>query len=537
MAEGRELAIKRGAGDAQDVQSVLDQKVLETPRTLEACKRLGLMIEDLRIRSYDSFHIPGDLKQKQQLRFEHFEKKRRERHSQVLAERAKVIAQDAKKGEIPGVQSAQFLSMLEGLFEKEAKRLEVDLKGQLRSHGALVRENEEQLKREDQLQDRLAIHEQRRAKSQQHFDRVGLEVKAKTDLRLEKSADLVAKQESEFDEKIGKFKKSMLAEEERLLRFRDAQGQEASDKAAVFKEKVEGIKRKAEQRQLDKRLDGEKKLQDLGRKIAEVDSNREREQQARMIRSEQQHLHIADVRDNKERMDRVGEHRRLEMREQGEAEVERIETLLALKDQLLEQRKARNLKAEASRNSRGLSLRRDCLPGPGQYEAPPSSLQEMPVVKIGNAKVPGMVDEAIKGTAANPAPGTYDFKVLANGDALSQANARGGKIGEGDRKSFLDEAQKLKEFVPAPGRYEAARSSLEAKAPKMARAKFDDPAFCNDKKSAKNFPAWARPATETPGPAGYSVDDYTRKEVMRRAQKSLPNLTRDMLRPGKLNVA
>jgi len=248
-------------------------------------------------------------------------------------------------------------------------------------------------------------------------------------------------------------------------------------------------------------------------------------------------LHITDVRDNKERMDRVSEHRRQEMKGQNEAEVERIETLLALKDQLLEQRKARNVKAEASRGSRGLSLRKDCLPGPGQYEAPPSTLHEMPVVKIGNAKVPGMVDEAIKGTAANPAPGAYDFKVLANGDTLSQANAQGGKIGDGVRKSFLDDAQKMKDFVPAPGRYDPAKSSLEAKAPKMARPKFDDPSFCNDKKSAKNYPVWARPGTETPGPAGYSVDDYSRKEVLRRAQKSLPNLTRDMLRPGKLNVA
>merc|ERR1719230_576912 len=108
--------------------------------------------------------------------------------AQVLAERAKVIAQNAKKGEIPGVQSAQFLSMLEGLFEKEAKRLEVDLKGQLRSHGALVRDNEDQLKKEDRLQDRLALYEQRKAQSLQHFEKVGAEVKSKTELRLLKNA-------------------------------------------------------------------------------------------------------------------------------------------------------------------------------------------------------------------------------------------------------------------------------------------------------------------------------------------------------------
>lgn len=117
MAENQEqLAV--ATIKAADIQSTLDQKVLDTPRTQEACRRLGLVPEDLQIRSFDSFFLPGDLKDKQKLRFEHYEKKRKERLAQVLAERAKVIAQNAKKGEVPGVQSAQFLSMLESLFEK-----------------------------------------------------------------------------------------------------------------------------------------------------------------------------------------------------------------------------------------------------------------------------------------------------------------------------------------------------------------------------------------------------------------------------------
>merc|ERR1719499_1689126 len=184
------------------------------------------------------------------------------------------------------------------------------------------------------------------------------------------------------------------------------------------------------------------KLIELGQKIAQVDARRNEEQQERMLLSEQQHLHIMDVRENKDRINRVDEHRRMELKEQVDANVERIETLLALKDQLLDQRKARNMKAEASKGSRGLNLARDCLPGPGQYEAPPSAMQEKPVMKIGTAKVPGMVDDAIKGTLANPAPGAYDFKILANGDNVSQAAANGGKFSDADRTSFLDDAQK-----------------------------------------------------------------------------------------------
>mmetsp|Transcript_104644 Transcript_104644/g.293269 ORF Transcript_104644/g.293269 Transcript_104644/m.293269 type:complete len:538 (-) Transcript_104644:57-1670(-) len=536
MAEGSTLAVasKPNVG-AQDIQTVLDQKVLETPRTSEACRRLGLVIEDLQIRSFESFYIPGDLKVKQQKRFEHFERKRKERLAQVLAERAKVIAEQQKKGEVPGVQSAQFLSMLESLFEKEAKRLEVDLKGQLRSHYALVQENEEQLRKEEELQRRLEHQEMRRQASRKYYEDSAAKVQDKTKQKFERNQQIIMKIDEDFQRKEHQFKQSLLAEEERLSRFQEARLQESSDKAQVFKDKVDEMKKKTEQRIVEKREEGEEKLRRLGERIAQVDKRREDEQTKRMLLSEDQHLHIMDVIENKSRLDRVNEHRRHELKEQVDGNVERIETLLALKEQLLDQRKARNMKAEASKASRGLNLRRDCLPGPGQYELASVAMNEAPVMKMGQAKVPGMLDEAIKATAANPAPGSYDSSVLANGVKVSQALGNGGKFGDGDRKSFLDEAQRKAAEAPAPGRYEV-KSTLDSKAPKMARPKFDDPGLVADKKSAKSFPTWSRPTSDTPGPAGYSVDDYMRKEVLRRAQRSLPNLTRDMLRPGKLNV-
>merc|ERR1719217_2058364 len=107
-------------------------------------------------------------------------------------------------------------------------------------------------------------------------------------------------------------------------------------------------------------------------------------------------------------------------------------------------------------------------------------------------------------------------------------------FGKGQRKSFLDEAMQAKEFVPAPGRYEA-KSTIDSRATKMRRDSINDQGL--DKYSAKRYPVWARPGTLTPGPAGYNVDEYTRKEVLRRAQKSLPNLTKDMLRPGAIKAA
>merc|ERR1719178_540366 len=144
---------KVALGAGLDTASVQNTKILDTPRTREACRSLGLVTEDLHFRPFESFAIPGDMKEKQQMRYDHFEKKRKEHLAQVLAERANVIVRNAKKGEMPGVQSAQFLSMLESLFEKEAKRLEGDLKSQLRQHSVLVKENDMQLQKEAKQRD------------------------------------------------------------------------------------------------------------------------------------------------------------------------------------------------------------------------------------------------------------------------------------------------------------------------------------------------------------------------------------------------
>jgi len=529
-----ENAKAQGRGQRAELESMQSQKVLETPRTREACRRLGLSLEDLHFRAFESFRVPGDMKEKQQLRFDHYEKKRKDRLAQVLAERAKVIASNARKGEFPGVQSAQFLGMLENLFEKEAKRLETDLKGQLRQHNSLVKENEDQLKKEGILQEKLLERERKRASTQKFFAEVGQKTGAKLNAKLAQSSEIIARQQSDFEEKQAAFAREMVAEQERLQRFQEDRNAIVSDKGAVFRDRVNAMKVKSAQMQEERRIEGEGKLVEIMDRLSVVQHRRDGEQQKRQIRSEEQHLHIMDVRDAKNRMERIDGYRRGELREQLDGNVERIETLLALKDQLLDQRRGRNLKAEATKGSRGLRLQTDCLPGPGAYEAPASCLNELPGVKIGKAKVPGMLDEAIKATAKNPAPGSYDTNMLANGARTDQPVGNG-KFNDREKISFLDDAIKAKEAIPAPGRYNASSSTLDSRATKMSRERIVDPNV--DKFSAKKFPVWARPGTDTPGPAGYSVDDYTRKEVLRRAQRSLPNLTRDILRPGAANIA
>jgi len=531
---GDQLAERNNSVDRSRSVHDANAKVLDTPRTREACRRLGLVLEDLEFRTPDSFYIPGDMKEKQNMRFGHFEKRRKERLAQVLAERAKVIAQNAKKGDVPGVQSAQFLSMLESLFDKEAKRLEGDLKNQLRQHNALVKENEEQLQREEAAAAQLALRDERKEQAEEKFKMLAENTRQKSTARQQRNEELMAKINAEFGEKQLAFQRSQLAEADRLEKFMAEKAQLSAEKSGVWKDKVEKMKEKNEQMLVERRVNGEMRLEEIKARIQHVSDRRDEEQMQRQLRSEEQQLHIMDVREQKNRIDRVDGYRRDELKEQIDGNVERIETLLALKDSLLDQRKARTLKAEATKSSRGLNIRRDCLPGPGQYEAAPSCLTEMPGVKIVNTKVnhSEYIDNQTKVTAANPAPGAYEITHLPNGDKLGKPE-RGGQFGQRDRDSYLDDAIRAKEQVPAPGRYEK-QSQLDQRATKIKRESIADQGL--DKFSAKKYPKWQRPATETPGPAGYSVDDYTRKEVLRRAQRSLPDLTKDMLRPGNVKA-
>lgn len=512
-------------GVRAQVESSKNQQVLNTPRTREACRKLGLVLEDLQYRPPSEFAIPGDLKEKQQLRFEHFEKRRKKRLGDVLAERAKVIAQNAQKGEVPGVQSGQFLSMLESLFEKEAKRLETDLKGQLRQHSSLVKENEEQLRKEGELQVKMMDRERKKAASQQHYSNQGQLVKANLENRMAKKEEAYAVLDQNMVMKQQAAERSRLAEEMRMERFKEEKMQVALDKNGQFRARQDAARDKGKGMKEELRSQSEQKTQEIQNKIQQSDIRRQEDQRLRQVRSEEQHLHLMDVRDAKNVIDRVAGYRRDELREQVEGNVERIETLLALKDQLLDQRKARNIKQEATKGSRGLNLRRDCLPGPGQYEAPESCLVNQPCGKIGK-EARGGQDDALKAAKANPPPGAYEINVLANGMPIERT-AHPVQFGIREKESYLDQAIKAKDNVPAPGQYEQKKTMLDHRGVKVMRDRVQDQG--QDKFSSKRYPSWQRPSTETPGPAGYSVDDYMRKEVLRRAQRSLPNLTRDML--------
>lgn len=297
------LAPAAETGARQQIASSKQQQVLNTPRTREACRRIGLVLEDLQFREKSEFSQPGDLKEKALLRFEHHEKRRKKWLADVLAERAKVIAQEAQKGNVPGVQSGQFLGMLESLFEKEAKRLELDLKGQLRQHSSLVKENQEQLQKEQTLQAKLMDCDKKKIASQEHYrnnhalvaknNRDRRNVKRDQNLEIIEQERANAKQKAELER---------IAEEERMAKFEEEKMQNCSDQSGLFRERVEAMKVKRDDLREQRLQLSVQRLEDMDRRMAEVAARREEDARLRQVRSEEQHLHLMDVRDAKNRI-------------------------------------------------------------------------------------------------------------------------------------------------------------------------------------------------------------------------------------------
>merc|ERR1719262_1390276 len=242
--------------------------------------------------------------------------------------------------------------------------------------------------------------------------------KSNRERRGVKRGENLAVMEAEREEKKAKAELERLAEEERMEKFKDDKMQNCSDQTGLFRARVEAMKMRRDEVREERILQAEKNLDKIDKKMDEVAARRDEDARLRQVRAEEQHLHLMDVRDSKNRIDRVAGYRRDELREQVEGNIERIETLLALKDQLLDQRKARNIKREATKGCRGLNLRRDCLPGPGQYEAPKSTMDDAPVAKMGKEARGGVPDERMEAAKYNPPPGYYEVKIDHKGKSI-----------------------------------------------------------------------------------------------------------------------
>ena len=499
------------------------EELLSTPRTLEACKIAGVAPSELQPRSFSEFYVPGDLLERQRLRFNHFEHRRQELLNDVIQERARLIERGPSTLDQGTIEAAGNLAVMEALIGKEARRLERDLRSQLRFYATVERDNEEQLSKEEQL--RQIVHSRKsKIQNAEKIKQIKSEkIKVHRNAREKIHQTLVKQIRQDFGGRQTAFVAHLVEEDRRVHQFRAGRASETSDKSKVWRDKVHVIKSRFEQILDEQNIKGQSILDRHLNKLHSLEKKKVVETQARLLRHEETTLKLIDAQSKRKRMARLDQSRREMIAKQIDEEVQRVSTLISTKEEIMRQRQ-QILRQQESIKGRPMNIKK-ITPGPADYSQYMDSIHEHPAPKISDVKpplmVPGALDFELKRAQGLPPPGAYDLKVLPSGDAYWPDT--GVSIGKGEKRTYLDEEQSRKKFLPGPGRYYEgamkAGSLIATGAPKLVRDYYD----------ADKAPEWIRPNDNTPGPATYTVDSFTRTERARKGQKAIPALAKALM--------
>jgi hypothetical protein len=477
-----------------------------TPRTLEACKRAGFELRELIPKSLNDFYIPGDFLERQKLRFNHFEERRQQKLALVLAERNKIL--ETKVNESSFYAPAQNLTIMETLIGKEARRLEKDLKAQLRFYETVEKDNSDQLTKEAKLKDLVARRSERVSKIVSLKKVKKEELKAKNAQKEKVHAVRYVETQSEKNNRRKAFFKHLMKDMQRFQQWESEKAQKPRETqmkiskggshVKSFHDKVTAMLAENDSRR--KLL-----IEKHANKVFLHKKKVEEENFQKLLKHENITIKLIDAKENRDRKARAEEVKREEVRKMLEEEVMRVNTLLLTKEQLLKQRQQIVRDQESVR---GKPINIKLLgPGPADYSKHSEDLFNVPAPVISDVKpklhmVQGTIDFELARSSDIPGVGEYSV--------AGELDTKGVAIGKGEKKTYLDQAERQSVILPGPGAYldiESRHESLGV--PKISRV---------------YYPYAPAVAEHSPGPAAYSVDAFMRKEGSKNEQSILPHL-------------
>ncbi|CEM12741.1 unnamed protein product [Vitrella brassicaformis CCMP3155] len=538
--------------NAQAMEQEQIEELLKSPRTKTACKRLGFKPVDLRPKKLEDFFVRGEAEEKQQVRFEYAERKRQQRLNQVLDERDKLLEDpmaattysqeeggDARLAESMTMsflhhqsqgsdtltsQQLSSLNAIEQLMDREARRLEQELRRELRYHSMIEQENQSQLVREKELQDRLARIAEKQARSREHIALKAQRVKDAESARKERSAELQAQLSESFKRKQQEQEERQYESEQRMEQLQQSRVSYSTLQSDLWRAKRQDMLRRQEEAAVDRAIRGE---QYIGRYQARVSTFEQRkamhDRQKKMLNATQEIRYL----EQQERLSKLKEdakRRRDSLMAKIKAREEQIETLEMLKSQIIMQRKARSIQQAALRST-GISLKKM---GPGPYLGPHSisSLGEQRAPKIATTSPPSFIDVVQKMKRDVPAPGIYNVTVSTKG-AKSWGEGPRAVMPKATGMTFSDQAARIAKSIPGPGTYKAPSTTLAGLSPvKLSPEYFPQK---NPEKQLKDTRSTARlQKSEDPGPGSYSTDGYIKAAGRMKTNQSLPLLKKAM---------
>merc|ERR1719326_2827185 len=267
----------------------------DTPRTREAVKRAGLSWAETQRRDYKSFFIVGEnLPEAQEMRSVHYETRRLQKVDLVMRERVKLIRERTEEKASPS--SFRALQSIEGLLDDELRRLEKNLRTQVRVHSSTERANNYQLERERKLADKNAYRSNRVQVAQAQFGVKGDQQKAITEAKARHSKELQQNLASERLAKQTAYLAEQLEEEVRLEEHRRQKEILSSEKSEVWKQKCQQMKRRKEDLDMSHEIWGMKVMADSKTKLGNIEIARHTRLKARLLQHAGASLKHADTK-------------------------------------------------------------------------------------------------------------------------------------------------------------------------------------------------------------------------------------------------
>jgi len=292
------------------------------------------------------------------------------------------------------------------------------------------------------------------------------------------------------------------------------------------------MKLRKEEEDVKEVLRGERILSKAAIKHEQIERKMEETKRALKVKHEEEALKLVDAKSKIDRLRRKDEFRRDLVRDHIHQQEERVETLLDLKNQIIDQRKAR-VKQQAVMKGRAMNIR-STTPGPGHYQPLPSTLCEMPVPKISNSKVlnlqVGSIDMMVKHAKTMPPPGSYDPKTLPSGNHLAWDIIDGCKTRlvkpstDGPKKTFVDDECFKYRRNPGPGTYEPV-TTMDLKHSVLIQRDYVDHVDFDGKPKPPPGSAFYTRVQDQPAPDEYCLDKFTKLGRLKAgASASAPSL-------------
>ena len=430
----------------------------------------------------------------------------------MIAERSKVLREltEDRLGEPQSQAIAQSSQLMDDLLNREAKRLEKQIRSQLKRKSHIERGNRDQLERVRQVQLKREARAERIHKAEILREAKSKELQAITEARFQMKENLVSISREEHEARMAAILAKQVEDAAKLAEFK----REKERKQTIHSEKWDMKQTEIAHRLSDQAEAQRRKGSDIMTKRQEkselIEAQRMKHVQLTQLKGEETTLRLIDAREKKQQLDRRDADKRQQMAEILNEELDKVSVIQLTKEQILQQRKLLALRQKGALREEvdDLKTQQFSTPGPCEYSVPSSSMTESPAPKISVVRpkltVPGTVDFETAKAAAVPGPGNYTVN-----DPWSEAAV--GAWATGKKTTYIDTENRMKKDLPGPATYNAASPGGPSGGPRIKRDYV--------KHDGLRTRDWLATGGDVPGPASYTVDEFMRKEKLEKGMK------------------